>query len=47
MVEQSNDVSYNKIEQGLNGIPSDCYRREACESSICKNLEYLMIMVNI
>ena len=47
MVEQSNDVSYNKIEQGLNGIPSDFYRQEACEISICKNLEYQMIEVNI
>ena len=46
MVEQSNDVSCNKIKQGLNGIPSDFYQREACEISICKNLEYQMIMVN-
>ena len=36
MVKQSNDIIYNKIEQGLNGIPSDCYRQEACEISICK-----------
>ena len=47
MVGQSNDISYNKIEQGLNGIPSDCYWQEACESSIYKNLEYQMIVVNI
>ena len=40
MVKQGNDIIYNKNEQGLNGIPSDCYQREACESSICKNLEY-------
>ena len=40
MVKQGNDIIYNKIKQGLNGIPSDCYQREACESSICKNLEY-------
>ena len=47
MVEQSNSVSYNKIKQDLNGKPSDCYRQEACEISICKKLEYQMIMVNI
>ena len=47
MAEQRNGVSYNKIKQGFNGILSDCYRREACEISICKNLEYQMIMVNI
>ena len=47
MVEQSNDVSYNKIEHGLNGILSDCYQQEACEISICKNLEYQMTVVNM
>ena len=36
MVKQGNDVIYNKIEQGLNGIPSDYYRQEACEIRICK-----------
>ena len=47
MVEQSNGINHNKIEQGLNGIPSDCYRREACEISICKNVEYQIIVMNI
>ena len=47
MVEQSNGINYNKIEQVLNGIPSDFYQQEACEISICKNVEYQMIMVNI
>ena len=47
MVKQGNDVIYNKIEQGLNGILSDCYRQEACEIRICKVLEYQMIVVNI
>ena len=47
MVEQSNGINYNKIEQGLNGIPSNCYCREACEVSICKNVEYQIIVVNI
>ena len=47
MVEQSNGINYNKIEQGLNGILSNCYCQEACEVSICENLEYQIIMVNI
>ena len=47
MVKQGNDVIYNKIELGLNGILSDYYRREACEIRICKVFEYQMIMVNI
>ena len=47
MVKRGNDIIYNKIEQGLNGILGDCYRREACEIKICKCLEYQMIVVNI
>ena len=47
MVDPSNGINYNKIEQGLNGIPSDYYWREACEISICKNVEYQIIVVNI
>ena len=47
MLDQSNYINYNKIEQCLIGIQSDCYQREACEISICKNLEYQMIVVNI
>ena len=39
MVKWGNDVIYNKIEQGLYGIPDDCYQREACEIRICKYLE--------
>ena len=39
MLDQSNYINYNKIEQCLNGIPSDCYRREAFEVSECKNVE--------
>ena len=40
-------INYNKIEQDLNSIPSDYYRQQACEISICKNVEYQIIMVNI
>ena len=47
MVKRGNDVIYNKIKQGLYGIPGDCYQREACEIRICKYLEYQMIVVNI
>ena len=47
MVKWGNDVIYNKIEQGLNGIPGDCYRWEACEIRRCKCLEYQMMVVNI
>ena len=47
MVKQGNEVIYNKIEQGLNGIPSDCYRQEAGEISDMQILEYQMIVVNI
>ena len=39
MLDQSNYINYNKIEQHLNGIPSDCYWRESCEISKCKNME--------
>ena len=47
MIEQSNWINYNKIKQGLNGILTDWYWREACEISICKNVEYQIIVVNI
>ena len=47
MVKQDNNGIYNKIEQGLNDIPSDCYQQEACEIRICKVFEYQMIVVNI
>ena len=36
MLDQSNYIKYNKIEQCLIGIRSDCYQWEACEISICK-----------
>ena len=39
MLKQSNYINYNKIEQHLNGIPSDCYQQEAFEVSECKNVE--------
>ena len=39
MLEQSIYINYNKIEQHLIGIPSDCYRQEACEIKKCKNTE--------
>ena len=39
MLEQSNYINYNKIEQCLIGLPSDYYWREACEISKYKNVE--------
>ena len=39
MLEQSNYISYNKIEQHLISLPSDYYRREASEINKCKNVE--------
>ena len=39
MLELSNYINYNKIEQHLIGIPSDCYCREASEIKKCKNNE--------
>ena len=39
MIKLSNQVVYNKIEQCLIGILSDCYHREACEIKKCKNAE--------
>ena len=39
MLELSNHIIYNKIEQCLIGILSDWYCREACEIKKCKNTE--------
>ena len=39
MLDQSNCINYNKIEQCLIGLPSDYYRWEVCEISKCKNME--------
>ena len=47
MLEQSNDINYNKIEQCSISIPGDCLWQEACDTNKCKNVEYQMIMVNI
>ena len=47
MLEQSNYINYNKIEQCSISIPGDCLRWEAYETNKCKNVEYQMIMVNI
>ena len=47
MLEQSNDINYNKIDQCTVGILGDCLRWEACETNKSKNVQYQMIMVNI
>ena len=47
MLEQSNDISYNKIKQCTISLPGDCLQQEAGETNKCKNVEYQMIMVNI
>ena len=39
MLEQSNYINYNKIEQCLISLLSDFYRQEACEFNKCKNVE--------
>ena len=39
MLDQSNGINYNKIEQCLIGLLSDYYWQEACEISKCKNME--------
>ena len=47
MLNQSDYMNDNKIEQCLNGILSDCYRQKACKTNKCINIEYQMIVVNI
>ena len=39
MLDQSNYINYNKIEQYLIGIQSDCYQWEVWEINKCKNIE--------
>ena len=39
MLDQSNYINHNKIEQCLIGVQSDCYRREVWEINKCKNIE--------
>ena len=47
MLEQGNDINYNKIKQCTISVPGACLRREARETNKCRNVEYQMIMVNI
>ena len=39
MLEQNNYIDYNKIEQHLVSLLSECHQWETCEINNCKNVE--------